>query len=103
MKVYLVYGMHTRYYDDFDSYSHGEIEDVKIYGIYTNKENAKYIAEDIDKNVMEIELDTFLNDQRESTCIEGCCEKFDEDEFACDKCGFQQTLVNDSGITLNEE
>ena len=103
MKVYLVYGTYTRYYHNFDTYGDFEIEDAKIYGIYTTKEKAMEIAEDIDRNVMKIELDTFLNDCREEGCMESYCDKCLSDDTACEKCGKRYTIVNDSGYTINND
>lgn len=99
-KVYIVYGSYSSYYHDFDTYEDIEQKEVKIYGVYTSEEVAKQEANGNGLNYIGVELNTFLNDQREFWC-----EKEESEEKCktskCLGCKHNTIYLNDSGYTLD--
>ena len=98
-KVYIIYGSYSSYYHDFETYEDTEQTEVKIYGVYTSEEVAKQEAKGNGLDYIGVELNTFLNDQREFWC-----EK-DESEEKCKTskclgCKHNTIYLNDSGYTL---
>ena len=75
-KVYIVYGSYSSYYHDFETYEDIEQTEVKIYGVYTSEEVAKQEAKGNGLDYIGVELNTFLNDQREFWC-----EKEESEEY----------------------
>ena len=94
MTVYIVSATVTRYSyaDCVDQW----FEEPHILGIYTDRARAEAILDEISEATMqEVETDVFLNDCREETCNNPCC-----DRSTCEGCKESYTMLRESGISL---
>jgi len=96
MTVYIV-GVeiteHDYYSDDIRGY-----EVPHLLGIFTNKDDAIDIANEFGGRVQEVETDTILNDNRETTCDYECCGDYRSTD--CDNCKYTYDILNNSGIAI---
>ena len=98
MKVYIV-GVIVEVYSYYDCIDRWD-DKPHILGIFTDENAAKALAEEFDGTCIEVELDTVLNDCRETTCNGDCGWSTSIQD--CENCKMAYDVLNASGIDITE-